>query len=97
MAVLYIVDNPSASTELYDKVRARLKDEGQPSGALYHIAAKREGGGLIVVEVWESEEARERWSPKVDKAISELGGPARPKPQKYQIHNILSAETMSRT
>lgn len=97
MAVLYIVENPQTTTEFYDKVRARLKDEGAPRGGIFHVAAKREGGGLLVVEVWESEHDREQWGQKVDKAIAELGGPKRPKPTKHQVHNLLTPEMMSRT
>lgn len=95
MAVLYIVEAPQANTELYDRVRARLKDEGVPAGAVLHVAAERDGGGLLVVEVWESEAARDRWSPKVDKAIQDLGGPKRPEPRKFKVHNMLTADAMS--
>ncbi len=97
MAVLYIVENPQATTKLYDEVRARLKNEGPAPGGIFHVAAKTEGGGLMVVEVWETEAAREQWAQKVDKAIQELGGPKRPQPRKCEVHNILTAETMSRT
>lgn len=96
MAVLYIVENPQVTTDFYDKVRDRLRDEGFPSGAVLHVAAKRDGGGIVVVEVWESEAARDQWSEKVDKAIAELGGPKRPAPRKHEVHNILTAETASR-
>lgn len=97
MPVLYILENPQATTKVYDEVRARLKNEGPPTGGIFHVAAKTEGGGLLVVEVWESEAAREQWAQKVDKAIQELGGPKRPQPKKYEVHNILTPETMSRT
>lgn len=98
MALLYVVENPQATLELYDKVRARLKDEGMAHGSVLHVAAKREGGGLLVMEVWESEAARNQWSEKVDKIIAELGGPKRPQPQKYEVHNIRTTpEAMSRT
>jgi hypothetical protein len=97
MAVLYIVEAPQATTELYDRVRARLKGEGPAPGGLFHVAAQREGGGLLVVEVWESEAARDQWAPKIDKAIQELGGPKRPEPRKFKVHNIVTADAMSRT
>lgn len=97
MAVLYIVESPQATTELYDKVRARLKDEMPQPGALFHVAARGEGGGLVVVEVWESEAARDAFAPKLDRTIQELGGPRRPEPRKLQVHNIAGAESVSRT
>jgi hypothetical protein len=99
MAVLYIVENPQATTEFYDKVRARLQDEEVPRGGLFHVAAKTEDGGLLVVEVWESEADRDQWAQKVDKAIEELSGPKRPQPTIAQVHNIRTptAEAMTRT
>ena len=97
MALLYLVESPQATTKLYDEVRARLKNEEPPPGGIFHVAAQTEGGGLLVVEVWESEAAREQWAQKVDKAIQELGGPKRPQPRKFEVHNILTAEMMSRT
>ena len=97
MAVLYIVENPQVTTDFYDKVRARLQDEGPPQGWRFHVAAKGDGGALMVVEVWESEADREAWGKKLDKAIEELGGPKRPQPRKYQVHNMLLPEATSRT
>jgi heme-degrading monooxygenase HmoA len=97
MAVLYIVENPGATTEFYDKVRARLKDEEAPRGGLFHVAAKTEDGGLLVLEVWESEADREQWSQKVDKAIEEIGGPKRPQPRILEVHSIRTAEAMTAT
>jgi hypothetical protein len=97
MAVLYIVENPQVTTEFYDKVRARLNDEEAPRGGLFHAAAKREDGGLLVVEVWESEADRDQWAQKVDKAIEELGGPKRPQPTICEVHNMRSAEAMTPT
>jgi hypothetical protein len=79
------------------RFRARLKNVGPEPGGILHVAAKTESGGLLVVEVWESEAAREQWARNVDKAIQELGGPKRPQPRKCEVHNILTAETMSHT
>ena len=89
MATLYIFDAPLASTQLYDKVRDRLPSEA-PEGALFHAACTREGGGLLVVEVWESEEAQAKWSQILDRAIADAGGPPRTKPQKHAVHNMRS-------
>jgi hypothetical protein len=97
MAVLYIVENPEVTTEFYDKVRARLQDEEAPHGGIFHVAAKTEDGGLMVVEVWESEADRAQWAQKLDKAIAELGGPKRPQPKVYEVHKMRTAEAMTRT
>jgi hypothetical protein len=97
MAVLYIVENPHVTTEFYDKVRARLQDEEAPRGGIFHVAAKTEDGGLMVVEVWESEADRAQWAQKLDKAIAELGGPKRPQAKVYEVHKMRTAEAMTRT
>ncbi len=96
MAVLYVTETPEGRTEIYDKVRARLfKGEGTPPGLVYHVASERDGGGLLVAEVWESEQDRDRWAKKVDEVLEELGAPKRPQPRKHKVHNIMSPETAS--
>ena len=95
MAILYIFENPAASTEIYDKVRARFENEPDfpPKGCLHHVATERDGGGLLVAEVWEDEASQGRWSERLNKVIAELGGPPRPAPRKHRVHNMQSAET----
>ena len=96
MAVLYVTENPQMTTELYDKVRARLRSEGGPRGGQFHVAAKQDGGGLLVVEVWDSEASREQWSKTVDSVFAELGIPKRPQPRKGEVHNMMTPEDMAR-
>lgn len=97
MAIMYIREGSQGSTELYDRVRERLKDEQPPEGFIFHVAATPEGGGLCVVEIWESEEALKGWIQKVDAAIEQVGAPPRPQARKYAVHNIITPAALSRT
>lgn len=86
MAVLYIYESAEASLDVYDRVNSQIREV--PEGALCHIACKRDGGGLFVVEVWESEEQQERWNTALEEKIQGAGGPGRPTPRKLEIHNM---------
>lgn len=86
MAVLYIYESPEASLDLYDRVNSQIREI--PEGALCHIACKRDGGGLFVVEAWESEEQQDRWNASLQQKIQAVGGPGRPTPRKLEIHNM---------
>ncbi len=92
MPVLYIYESPQASIDLYDRVSSELLAKGPPEGQLYHVACKREGGGLLITEVWESEGAHDRFEPIRAQKIAQEGGPQRPAPRKLEIHNMVSRE-----
>lgn len=92
MAVLYIYESPQARLDVYDRVRAEVDAEGIPEGAICHVACKRDGGGLFVVEVWESEEAHDEFNEEVQERIRKAGGPARPEPRKMPVHNMVFAD-----
>jgi len=96
MAILCVFDNPNATTDLYDRVSSKIGDE-VPEGGIVHVACKREGGGLFVVECWESEDAFQKWSQRIDKEIQAAGGPPRVQPKKYQVHNIRTGKAFTKT
>ncbi|GAC1585687.1 MAG: hypothetical protein NVS3B7_20640 [Candidatus Elarobacter sp.] len=91
MALLYIYDSPQGSLEIYDRVHAQVRTEGAPAGRISHIASAREGGGIVVVEVWEDERAHDAWDEKLRQKIVAAGGPPRAKPRKMIVHNMVSA------
>lgn len=92
MAVLYVYESPQASIEVYDRVSSELLTKGTPEGMLSHVACKRDEGGLFVTEVWESEAAHDRFEPIRREKIVQVGGPPRPTPRKFAVHNIVSPE-----
>jgi hypothetical protein len=60
---------------------------GKPSGRLYHIAAQQ-GNGMIVTDVWESEETLNKFSEKLIPILLKNGvTPA--KPLLLPLHNII--------
>ncbi|MGI8737910.1 MAG: hypothetical protein DLM53_00545 [Candidatus Eremiobacter antarcticus] len=97
MPVLFIVEAPAATTELYEKISQRMKQETQPPERLFQAAAPADGQGMIFVEVWDSEQARERWVAKLDQVVEELGGFTQmPRIKKYIIYDMESAKSAAR-
>ena len=92
MAVLYIFESPQARLDVYDRVRAEVDAEGIPEGAICHVACKRDGGGLFVMEVWESEEAHDEFNEEVQERIRKAGGAPRPEPKKMPVYNMVFSE-----
>lgn len=86
MPFLYVYESPEATLEMYDRVNAAI--EQPPEGSIFHVACERDGGGLFVVEAWQDEESQERWSRTLQEKISSAGGPRRPEPRKYRVHNM---------
>ena len=84
MAYAYVQDVAS-SWEQYQGVAAALVDP-LPDGLILHVAGPTDEG-VRVIDVWESEEAWERFrSERLDPAIAALGGPARPEPTFRDLH-----------
>ena len=84
MAYAYVQDVAS-SWEQYERVTAGLVDP-PPSGLLVHVAGPTDEG-VRIIDVWESEEAWERFrSERLAPAIAALGGPSRPEPTFRDLH-----------
>jgi hypothetical protein len=77
MAVCVIIDNPNPSHEIYDRVSAKMREQGPwpPEGAISHVAGAC-NGAWRVINVWESQEAFERFaSERLQPILAELGAP----------------------
>jgi len=67
MAVAVVFVFPKLGMTDYHAVNARLgmdttsPSSDWPAGMLSHAAGTRDGGGLVVSEIWESREAEERF------------------------------------
>jgi hypothetical protein len=62
MSVCFIMDFPGARLDQYDQVMERMDLGGElPPGALFHVVGLT-GDGLRVVDVWESDEAFQRFA-----------------------------------
>ncbi len=89
MALLFIHDESLDMLAHYDEGIKQLEatGEGNPPGRLFHTAAKK-GDGYLVVDVWESEEAMERFARNLMPVLEQMGSPM-VEPQVYPVHNII--------
>jgi heme-degrading monooxygenase HmoA len=94
MPILMIHDAPGGTQEQYEQVAARVAESGKfnslsdwpVEGILSHAAGPTDDG-FRVVDVWESEEAFERFGPVIGPALEEVGFPGEPKV--FPLHNFV--------
>lgn len=96
MAVMRIVESPEATTANYDRAAEILGIDGDgdaPDGLIQHVCAS-EGKGLLIVDVWESAEALDRFfQERLGRAMQESGVAASAGPPKmYEVHNQLAGK-----
>jgi len=88
MAVGFILDFPGATTDQYDQVLEKMGLEGHlPAGALFHAAGEGPDG-LRVVDVWESDEAFQRFAEEQIGPFSAEVGIAEPNITRIEEHRI---------
>ena len=79
MPIVLHLEMPEVSIDNYDAVSDRVGlDDDPPQGLILHSSAEMEGGGVRIVDVWESKEDLDRFEQeRVMPAIreGELGGP----------------------
>ena len=91
MTVALMVDNPSGSEELYERVLA-IAGRERPVGGIAHVAGPSPTGGWRVIEVFESEEDAARFfSERVRPAFEAVGAEAPPPPQVWPVHNLVTS------
>jgi quinol monooxygenase YgiN len=90
MALTFVLEFPGGTQQQYDQVIDRLQLGGKaPPGAIFHVAGPIEGG-WCVVDVWESQEAFDRFiQEKLGRAIQEAGLSLPQQPKVFPVHNIL--------
>jgi quinol monooxygenase YgiN len=90
MAVCLIFDGPGVTQAQYEQVRNEVAPgDRPPAGALYHVAGPTENG-WCVVEVWESQEALDRFvQQKLQQALTKAGISAQPR--MFQVVRIMQA------
>jgi hypothetical protein len=97
MSVLMVMEAPGATREEYDRANEILGisgDDDAPDGLIQHVAAF-DDEGLVIVDLWESEEAIDRFfDERLGAALDEAGvlekssGPAR----RHEVHNALTGQ-----
>jgi hypothetical protein len=89
MAIGVILDTPGVTKEQYERVGAQLQPVVPPE-LLMHTAGPREGG-WVVVEVWESQEAMQRFVEQYAAPALQAAGYPMAQPQVFAVHTLFGA------
>ena len=89
MALTVILELPGVTQQQYDQVIDRITpDRKSPQGQILHVGGPIEGG-WCVVDVWESQEAFERFlQQKLIQAMQEAGMPP-PQRKVFPVYNMI--------
>ena len=88
MAIALVFDTPGMTQAQYDQVRTEvLPDNRPPAGMLYHVTGPA-ADGWRVVEVWESQEAADRFFRETLGQALQKANITAP-PQSFPVHNIM--------
>jgi hypothetical protein len=89
MALAFLFEFPGGKQEQFDQVLEKLQLGGKATqGQLFHVEGPMEGGWRVV-DVWESQEAADKFfQEKLGQALQEAGL-AIPQPQVWPVHRLL--------
>ena len=84
---------PNVSTKQYDAVWNDLRATGNahPKGLISHVGAATADGGLLVVDVWESQQAFDEFGKTLMPLIAKQDIPLIP-PKVYSAHYVLTQQ-----
>jgi hypothetical protein len=92
MAILMISEAAEDILAHYDEVSKLLEaaGHGQPSGRQFHVAA-RKGSGYVVTDVWESQEAPDRFMEVIGPLLQQAGSnlDQQQSTQILEVHNVI--------
>ena len=93
MAVAMLLEWPGETQEQYERLMKLVKLESDPpEGGLFHVAGPMPGGWRVL-DLWESEEAFERFAnERLKPAVEQVGIPDMPDPQFYPVRGAWLAE-----
>jgi hypothetical protein len=89
MAVVMSMTWTGVTREQYDQVMERLGlDESPPDGGMFHLAGPGDGAWRVV-DVWESQEAFERFmGERLQAVVQEIGLQGQPDLEFFPLHNV---------
>src|SRR5262249_9799688 len=90
MAIMMILELDDATTDDYEAVNEAIgiDQDNLPDGLISHAAGQTDEGGLLIVDVWESEEALDRFLKEhAGPAMEKVGVSPSSEPQIHQVHN----------
>ena len=90
MSIITVFNLSTMDTRKYRQAISDLEAAGQgkPKGRLYHVAAHREDGSIIVTDVWESAALLEEFG-KTLIPILNKAGVTPVEPEVYPVHNVI--------
>lgn len=82
----------TGTTLQYDEVcrLANVNSSNVPDGLVFHSCTEIEGGGFMVVDVWESEAQMRKFGERLMPAIQQVGLPT--EPQIYRTHGLMASK-----
>ncbi|PYQ77588.1 MAG: hypothetical protein DMG04_00025 [Acidobacteria bacterium] len=82
---------PGVTPEQYNRVMSNLGlDKNPPAGAVFHVAGFT-GGSARIVDIWDSQQAFERFQKdRLTAAVQKAGITGQPKVQFYPVHNLFA-------
>ena len=90
MAIALLFEVPGMTQAQYDQIRGALSPDNRPApGLLYHVAGPTPDGWRVV-EVWESQEALDRFFQGPAAQVLQGAGAAI-QPQPWPVHNLMQA------
>jgi len=92
MSTVMLMEWPGLTPDQYNQVmRALDMDKKPPAGGIFHVAGFS-AGTLHVLDVWESQQAFEKFQKeRLSDALKQAGITSQPKVQFYPAHNIFVA------
>jgi hypothetical protein len=95
-AVLMVMEWPEQGLETYERLNEIMGIRGDadaPEGLIEHVACA-DDSGVVIADVWESEQALGRFfETRLQPALEEVGVPPGQPPQIMQVHNRLRGKS----
>jgi hypothetical protein len=94
MAMTFVLDIPDGTVDQLDEASKRLSlgSNNVPEGQIAHVEIVLDGGGVRIIDVWDSEEAFGRFmQEKIGPLIADGVMPNIEPPPIHQVHRVFVA------
>lgn len=91
MAIGMVFESSEVTADVYDAVLNDMEQQfGVPPARIFHVAGPSENGGWRVVDVWESEEAFDKFAQEqIGPLMAKHGVKEQPSITIWPVHNYL--------
>lgn len=94
--VIMIAEIPDVGTDTYDRVRGEIPGHDENHPAVSHAAAVTDDGSLLIVDIWESEEAFGQYAGEKVAPAGEKHGMTEFEPRIVKVHNHMEGPAGAR-